>query len=43
MNGIVEALDKIEHVEQLMSLYRPDSQLSLLNRKGVYEIPILTW
>ena len=39
MNGIVEALDKIEHVEQLMSLYRPDSQLSLLNRKGVLRNP----
>ena len=39
MNGIVEALDKIEHVEQLMSLYRPNSQLSLLNRKGVLRNP----
>ena len=35
MNGIDTALGKIEHIEQLMSLYRPDSQLSLLNRKGV--------
>ncbi len=35
MNGIDSALNKIEHVEQLMSLYRPDSQLSLLNSKGV--------
>ena len=37
--GIDSALDKIEHVEQLMSLYRPDSQLSLLNRKGVLRNP----
>ena len=39
MNGIDVALGKIEHVEQLMSLYRPDSQLSLLNRKGVLRNP----
>jgi thiamine biosynthesis lipoprotein len=37
--GIDSALNKIEHVEQLMSLYRPDSQLSLLNRKGVLRNP----
>ncbi len=37
--GIDAALDKIEHVEQLMSLYRPESQLSLLNRKGVLRNP----
>jgi thiamine biosynthesis lipoprotein len=39
MNGIDSALNKIEYVEQLMSLYRPDSQLSLLNRKGVLRNP----
>ncbi|MBT7406099.1 MAG: hypothetical protein HN754_08310, partial [Opitutae bacterium] len=39
MNGIDTALGKIEHIEQLMSLYRPDSQLSLLNRKGVLRNP----
>ncbi|MDG1324247.1 MAG: FAD:protein FMN transferase [Opitutales bacterium] len=33
------ALDKIEHVEQLMSLYRTDSQLSLLNRQGALRNP----
>ena len=33
------ALERIEHVEQLMSLYRPDSQLSLLNRQGVLRRP----
>ena len=37
--GIDSALNKIEHVEQLMSLYRPNSQLSLLNRKGVLRNP----
>jgi thiamine biosynthesis lipoprotein len=37
--AIDEALAKIEHVEQLMSLYRPDSQLSILNRKGVLRNP----
>ena len=37
--GIDSALNKIEHVEQLMSLYRQDSQLSLLNRKGVLRNP----
>jgi thiamine biosynthesis lipoprotein len=37
--GINSALNKIEHVEQLMSLYRPYSQLSLLNRKGVLRNP----
>ena len=37
--GIDSALNKIEHVEQLMSLYRPESQLSLLNRKGVLRNP----
>ena len=37
--GINSALNKIEHVEQLMSLYRQDSQLSLLNRKGVLRNP----
>ena len=29
----------MEHVEKLMSLFRPDSQLSLLNRKGVLRKP----
>ena len=33
------AFDKIEHVEQLMSLYRTDSQLSLLNRQGALRNP----
>lgn len=37
--AIDEALAKIEHIEQLMSLYRPDSQLSVLNRKGVLRNP----
>jgi len=37
--AIDAALEKIEHVEQLMSLYRPDSQLSLLNRRGVLRHP----
>ena len=39
-NGAIDAaLDKIEHVEQLMSLYRTDSQLSLLNRQGALRNP----
>jgi len=33
------ALDKIDHIEKLMSLYRPDSQLSLLNRRGALHNP----
>jgi len=37
--GIDSALNKIDYVEQLMSLYRQDSQLSLLNRKGVLRNP----
>tara|TARA_B100001964_G_scaffold168739_1_gene185489 strand:- start:1646 stop:2647 length:1002 start_codon:yes stop_codon:yes gene_type:complete len=37
--AIDAALERIEHVEQLMSLYRPDSQLSLLNRRGVLRHP----
>jgi len=37
--AIDAALDKIEHVEQLMSLYRTDSQLSLLNRLGALRNP----
>ena len=37
--AIEAALERIEHVEQLMSLYRPDSQLSLLNRQGVLRHP----
>jgi thiamine biosynthesis lipoprotein len=37
--GIDTALEKIEYVEKLMSLFRPDSQLSLLNRKGVLRNP----
>ena len=37
--AIDAALDKIEHVEQLMSLYRTDSQLSLLNLKGALRNP----
>ena len=37
--GIDSALNKIEHIEQLMSLYRTDSQLSLLNRQGSLRNP----
>lgn len=37
--AIDAALERIEHVEELMSLYRPDSQLSLLNRQGVLRHP----
>ena len=37
--AIDAARERIEHVEQLMSLYRPDSQLSLLNRRGVLRHP----
>lgn len=37
--AIDAALERIEHVEQLMSLYRPDSQLSRLNRLGVLRHP----
>ncbi len=37
--AISAALEKIEQVEQVMSLYRPDSQLSTLNRKGVLRHP----
>lgn len=37
--AIDAALERIEHVEQLMSLYRPESQLSLLNRQGVLRHP----
>lgn len=38
-DGIDAALANIEHVEKLMSLYRPDSQLSVLNRTGVLQHP----
>lgn len=37
--AIDAALERIEHVEELMSLYRHDSQLSLLNRQGVLRHP----
>jgi thiamine biosynthesis lipoprotein len=37
--AIDEASARIEHIERLMSLYRPDSQLSILNRKGVLRNP----
>ncbi|MEO0414994.1 MAG: FAD:protein FMN transferase, partial [Verrucomicrobiota bacterium] len=37
--AIDAALQKIEQVEQLMSLYRPDSELNQLNRKGVLRNP----
>ena len=37
--AIDAALERIEHVEALMSLYRPDSQLSLINRRGVLRQP----
>jgi FAD:protein FMN transferase len=33
--AIDEALNEIEQVEKLMSLYRPESQLSQLNREGI--------
>ena len=38
-NAIAQAFKAIEHVEQLMSLYRPDSQLSQLNRDGFLANP----
>ena len=31
------ALDEIELVEDLLSIYRPDSQLSRLNQNGTHE------
>lgn len=34
-----EAFSELEHVEQLMSLYRADSQISLLNQNGFLENP----
>ena len=37
--AINEALAQIEKVEKLMSLYRPDSQLSRLNREGLIRDP----
>ena len=37
--AIDAALERIEHVERLMSLYRHDSQLSLLNQEGVLRHP----
>ena len=37
--AIERAFDEVELVEQLMSLYRPDSQLSQLNKKGVLQNP----
>ncbi len=38
-NAITEAFRAIDRVENLMSLYRPDSQLSCLNRDGVLSNP----
>lgn len=38
-DAIDAALAAIEHVESVMSLYRPDSQLSQLNHVGVLENP----
>lgn len=37
--AINEALNEIEQVEKLMSIYRPDSQLSQLNREGILPSP----
>jgi thiamine biosynthesis lipoprotein len=37
--AVGDAFSEIERVEQLMSLYRPDSQLSILNRTGALEHP----
>lgn len=37
--AVKDALNKVEHVEQLMSIYRPESQLSTLNREGVLRHP----
>ncbi|MCH2208330.1 MAG: FAD:protein FMN transferase [Lentisphaerales bacterium] len=37
--AIDEALNNIEQVEKLMSIYRPDSQLSQLNREGILPSP----
>ncbi len=37
--AINDALAQIEKVEKLMSLYRPDSQLSRLNREGLIRDP----
>ena len=37
--AIDDALAQIEKVEKLMSLYRPDSQLSRLNREGIIRNP----
>ena len=39
MAAISAAFDEIELVEQSMSLYRPDSQLSRLNHDGVVDHP----
>ncbi len=33
------ALAELEHIESVMSIYRPESQLSQLNREGVLESP----
>ena len=37
--GISAALDEVRTVEQVMSLYQPDSQLCRLNRDGVLRDP----
>ena len=37
--AINEALNEIEQVEKLMSIYRPDSQLNQLNREGILPSP----
>ena len=34
-----EAVSELDRVERLMSIYRPDSQLSVLNRDGLVENP----
>lgn len=39
MGAIDAAFDEIERVESVLSLYRPDSQLSRLNREGSLERP----
>lgn len=38
-SAIEDAFAELELVEQLMSIYRPDSQVSRLNRDGVFDRP----
>lgn len=39
--AISAAFDELELVEEITSLYRPESEISLLNRDGVLEHPHL--